>query len=573
MLKSQKARLDAPEMDSLRLGSGWKTEELGLPQIFVAGTYGEGSPGSVHLEMVTDYACKAIAENGARGAKYFVSDLCDGEIQGADGMNYSLASRDFIADMFQIQGEATPFDAAVFTASCDKAIPACLKAMARMNMPSVFIPGGTMKHGPDMLTAEMIGMYSAQMERVEIDRAQFDWYSRHACPSYGACQFLGTANTMQVMAEALGLALPGSACVPSVGPYLEESARAAGARAVELIREDLRPSDILTMKAFENAIMVHAAIAGSTNALLHLPSIAYELGLAIEPERFDVINRRIPYLLNVKPSGKYPVEYFYAAGGVPAVMEALCDCLHLDAMTVTGRTVGENLDALASGDYYREHAAYFEGTGVRREQVLFPVDAPINPEGSIAILSGNLAPEGAVIKHSAVPDEMKEAVLSARPFDCEEDAIAQILHGGIRKGEAVIIRYEGPKGSGMPEMFMTTEAIASDPELSRSIALITDGRFSGASRGPCIGHVSPEAAGGGAIALVEEGDLIELSLKNRSLNIVGIKGEHEDPGQIEAVLAERRARLLLPKPRYTKGSLGLYTKLACSAMKGGHMEF
>ena len=267
------------------------------------------------------------------------------------------------------------------------------------------------------------------------------------------------------------------------------------------------------------------------------------------------------------------MEYFYAAGGVPAVMETLRAYLHLDAMTVTGKTVGENLDALAAGDYYRKQAAYFEGTGISKEQILFPVDAPINREGSIAILTGNLAPEGSVIKHSAVPDEMKEAVLYARPFDCEEEAIAQILYGGIHKGEAVIIRYEGPKGSGMPEMFMTTEAIASDPELSSSIALITDGRFSGASRGPCIGHVSPEAAGGGAIALIEEGDLIELSLKHRSLNIVGIKGERKDPAQIEAVLAERRNHLQLPKPRYTKGALGLYTKLASSAMKGGHMEF
>ncbi len=573
MLKSQQARLDAPEMDSLRLGTGWKVEELGLPQIYVAGTYGEGSPGSVHLEMVADFACKAIRENGGRGAKYFASDLCDGEIQGADGMNYSLASRDFMANMFQIQGEATPFDAAIFTASCDKAIPACLKAIARMNMPSVFIPGGTMKHGPNMMTAEMIGMYSAQMERGEIDRCKFDWYSQHACPSYGACQFLGTANTMQVMAEALGMALPGSACVPSVGPYLEASARAAGKRAVELVSENLRPSDIMTMKAFENAIMVHAAIAGSTNALLHLPSIAYELGLEIKPEQFDELNRKVPYILNVKPSGKFPVEYFYAAGGVPAVMEELRDYLHLDAMTVTGKTVGENLDALKASDYYEKCATYYEGTGISRFDVLASAEEPLNAEGSIAILSGNIAPEGSVMKHSAVPEEMKEAVLTARTFDCEEEAISNILHGGIHKGEAAIIRYEGPRGSGMPEMFMTTEAIASDPELSKSIALITDGRFSGASRGPCIGHVSPEAASGGNIALIEDGDLIELSLKNRSLNIIGFNGHRKSADEVNATLEKRRAALKPHPRRYTKGALGLYTKLATSAMHGGHMEF
>ena len=573
MLKSQKARLQAPEMDSLRLGSGWKIADLELPQIVVAGTYGEGSPGSVHLEMVAEFACTSIPANGARGAKYFVRDLCDGAIQGADGMNYSLASRDFITNMFQIQGEATPFDAAVFMASCDKAIPACLKAMARMDMPAVFISGGTMRHGPGMLTAEMIGTYSAQMERGEIDRDTFDWYSHHACPSYGACQFLGTANTMQVMAEALGMALPGSACIPSIGPYLKESAEAAGKRAVQLVSENLKPSDILTMDAFENAIMIHASIAGSTNALLHLPSIAYELGLEIRPEQFDEINRKIPYLLNVKPSGTYPVEYFYASGGVPAVMEQLRPFLHLDAMTVTGKTVGENLDELFEIGHYDRCTKYFEGTGISKSQVLFTTDNPINKEGSIAVLTGNIARDGSVMKHSAVPEEMKEAVLYARPFDSEEEAIDSILHGGIHKGEAVIIRYEGPKGSGMPEMFMTTEAIASDSELSKSIALITDGRFSGASRGPCIGHVSPEASSGGEIALIEEGDLIELSLKNRSLNLVGTEGKRRTPEEIESILAQRRNRWEQPKPRYTKGALGLYTKLAVSAMKGGHMEF
>ena len=572
MLKSQKARLEAPEMDSLRIGTGWKVEELGLPQIFVAGTYGEGSPGSVHLEMVADHACKAISDHGARGAKYFVSDLCDGEIQGADGMNYSLASRDFMANMFQIQGEATPFDAAIFTASCDKAIPACLMAMARMNMPAVFIPGGTMKHGPKMLTAEMIGMYSAQMERGEIDRACFDWYSAHACPSYGACQFLGTANTMQVMAEALGMALPGSACVSSTGGDLEKTAKAAGKRAAELVRENLLPSEIMTMEAFENAIMVHAAIAGSTNALLHLPAIAHELGLEIRPELFDEISRRIPYILNVKPSGKYPVEYFYAAGGVPAVMEELRPYLHLDALTVSGKTVGENLDALKKTDFYDACAARYEGSGINRSQVLFSADSPIYQEGSTAILKGNIAREGSVMKHSAVPDEMKEAVLYARPFDCEEEALESILHGKIHKGEAVIIRYEGPKGSGMPEMFMTTEAIASDPELSKAIALITDGRFSGASRGPCIGHVSPEAAAGGEIALIEEGDMIALSLENRSINIVGIQGVRKAPEEIEEILRQRKEKLQLPAPRYTKGAIGLYTRLAVSAMQGGYME-
>jgi len=573
MLNSQKARLIAPEMDSLRLGSGWTRDELGLPQIYVTGTTGESGPGSAHLGKVEDDVCAAIRKACGRGAKYYATDLCDGEIQGADGMNYSLASRDFIADMFQIQAEATPFDGAVFTASCDKGIPACLKALARINIPSVFVPGGTMKHGPNMLTAEMIGMYSAQMEKGDLSREKFDEYSRLACPSCGACQFLGTANTMQVMSEALGLALPGTACVPSVGGYLKHSADMAGERVVRMVEEDLRPAAILTRKAFENAIIVHAAIAGSTNALMHIPSIAYECGIDIEPELFDRINREVPYILNVKPSGKYAVEYFYYGGGLPAVMEELRQYLNLDAMTVTGKTVGENLDDIAASNFYDDCARHYEGTGVSKKDVIFTAENPINREGSIAILKGNIATEGAVIKHSAVPKEMMKAVLRARPFDREEDALDSLLHGGIKKGDAIIIRFEGPKGSGMPEMFLTTEAIASDEELGRAIALITDGRFSGASRGPCIGHVSPEAAEGGPIAYIEEGDLISIDVYERKLDVVGIAGENKTPEEVAKVMDQRRAAKKLPGPRYTKGAVGLYCKLAVSAMKGGHMEF
>jgi dihydroxy-acid dehydratase len=318
--------------------------------------------------------------------------------------------------------------------------------------------------------------------------------------------------------------------------------------------------------------MVHAAVAGSTNALLHLPAIAWELGLVISPELFDSIHRRIPYILNVKPSGVYPAEFFWYAGGVPAVMESIRDHLHLDVMTVTGKTLGENLDDIARSNFYDECESHFEGTGLTKRDILAAPDAPIQKEGAVAILRGNLAEAGAVIKHSAVPREMHVATLRAVPFDNEEEAIEAILHGGIQPGDAVFIRYEGPKGSGMPEMFLTTEAIASDDGLSRSIALITDGRFSGASRGPCIGHVSPEAAEGGNIALVEHGDLIFINIPERVLAITGVKGEPRSPEEMEAVLKGRRARFKQPEPKYKSGALALYTRFATSAMRGGYIE-
>jgi len=568
---SQEMREKAPEMDPLRLGMGWKPDDLSKPQIIIESTYGQSHPGSAHLNGLVDSAYDAVAESGGKAARYFVTDICDGQAQGHDGMNYSLASREFIADMIEIQVKATPFDAGVFIASCDKAMPAHLEAIARLDMPSVVITGGVMKAGPDMLTLEQIGMYSAQYERGEITKEQFEAYKRNACPSCGACSFMGTAATMQVMAEALGLALPGTALMPAQSQELGIAAAKAGARAVELAKEGLKPSDILTMNAFENAIAVHAAIAGSGNALLHIPAIAHELGIEIPPELFDEIHRKVPYILNIRPSGLYPAEYFWYAGGVPAIMEEIKELLHLDAMTVTGKTLGENLEELKTTDYYKTCERYLETAGVKKSDIIKTVTEPIQEHGAIAILKGNLAPEGSVVKHSAVSKKMHKVILKARPFDSEEEALKAVLTGVVEPGDAVIIRYEGPKGSGMPEMFYTTEAIASDPVLSESVALITDGRFSGATRGPAIGHVSPEACEGGNIALVEEGDLIEVDIPARKLDIVGVAGRKMSEDEMERVLAERRKTWAKPKPRYTKGALGIYTKLAASPMKGGYM--
>ena len=469
-LISQTMRRLAPEMDPLRLGTGWTPEDLPKPQVMVESTFGDSHPGSGHLDKLVAAACEGVAEAGGHGARYFCTDICDGESQGTDGINFSLASREIIADMIEIHASATPFDGGVYIASCDKGMPANLMGLARVNMPAVVVTGGTMHAGPDLLTLEQLGMYSARYERGEIDAAKLEWAKRNACPSCGACSFIGTASTMQIMAEALGLALPGSALLPAASPDLTAFARRAGRQAVALARRGLRPSDIVTVESFENAILVHAAISGSTNALLHLPALAHEFGIE-------------------------------------------------------------------------------------------------------AVLRGNLAPEGAVIKHTACPKEMFRAVLRARPFDSEEACLDAVLHHEVRKGDAVFIRYEGPQGSGMPEMFYTSEAISSDKELGRSIALITDGRFSGASTGPVIGHCSPEAQAGGPIALVEEDDLIEIDLPGRRLNIVGVRGERKTPAEIDAVLARRRAAWK-PRPRrYKRGVLRLFSEHAASPMKGAYLAF
>lgn len=571
-LKSQEVRALAPEMDPLRMGMGWKAEDLSKPQIIVESTFGDSHPGSAHLLELVEESVKGINHSGGKGARYFATDICDGMAQGHDGINYSLASRDTICSMIEIHANATTFDAGVFIASCDKAVPAHLMAIGRLKIPSIVVTGGVMDAGPDLLTLEQIGMYSAKCQRGEITEEQLTWYKQHACPSCGACSFMGTASTMQIMAEALGLMLPGTALMPATCEDLKKAAYDAGVQSVKLAQTGLKSTDIVTMKSFENAIMVHAAISGSSNSLLHIPAAAHEFGYELDADYFDRMHRNAHYLLDIRPAGKWPAQYFYYAGGVPRIMEEIKSMLHLDVLTVTGKTLGENLEDLKSSGYYEKCDEYLAKAGRKRTDIIRSFQTPIGDNGTIAVLRGNLAPEGAEVKHSAVPKEMFQAVLKAKPFDCEEEAIAAVLNKTIRPGDAVIIRYEGPKGSGMPEMFYTTEAISSDEELSKSIALITDGRFSGASKGPAIGHVSPEAADGGPIALIEEDDLIEIDIPARILRIVGVRGEKKTADEIDAILAGRRKNWT-PKPaKYTSGVLKIFSEHAVSPMKGGYME-
>ena len=580
MLKSQEMRKLAPEMDPLRIGTGWKKEDLEKPQIMVESTYGDSHPGSGHLNLLVEEVRKGVAEAGGFGARYFCTDICDGESQGTDGINYSLASREMIANMIEIHANATPFDGGVYLSSCDKGMPGNLIGLARVDIPAVVVPGGTMNAGPEMLTLEQLGMYSAKFERGEIDEEKLDWAKCNACPSCGACSFIGTASTMQIMAEALGLALPGSALMPATSPDLLAYAQEAGSQAVKLAQmEHMRPSDLVTKESFENAILVHAAISGSTNCLLHIPAIAHEFGIEITGDTFDRLHRNARYLLDVRPAGRWPAECFYYAGGVPAIMEEIKDHLHLDVMTVTGKTLGENLAELRENGFYEKCSGWLAkfneryGTSITKEDIIRPYDKAIGTDGSIAVLRGNLAPEGAVIKHTACPKEMFHAVLRARPFDSEEECLDAVLKHKVQKGDAVFIRYEGPKGSGMPEMFYTSEAISSDKELGKSIALITDGRFSGASTGPVIGHCSPEAVDGGPIALVEEGDLIGIDVKERKLNIIGIAGERKSMEEIDAILKERRRNWKPREPKYKKGVLRLFSLHAASPMKGAYLEY
>ena len=579
-LVSQEMRKLAPELDPLRIGTGWKKEDLDKVQVLIESTYGDSHPGSGHLNILVEEVRKGVADENGFGAKYFCTDICDGESQGTDGINYSLASREMIANMIEIHANATPFDAGVYLSSCDKGVPGNLMGMMRVNIPSVFVPGGTMNAGPEMLTLEQLGMYSAKYERGEIDKEKLDWAKCNACPSCGACSFIGTASTMQIMAEALGLALPGSALMPATSPDLLEFARQAGRQAVKLATmENMSPSDIVTMDSFENAILVHAAISGSTNCLLHIPAIAHELGIEITGDTFDRLHKNARYLLDVRPAGRWPAECFYYAGGVPAIMEEIKQHLHLDVMTVTGKTLGENLEELKNNGFYEKCDKWLQefnkryNINITKEDIIRPYNKAIGTDGSIAVLRGNLAPEGAVIKHTACPKEMFKSVLRARPFDSEEECLDAVLKHKVNKGDAVFIRYEGPKGSGMPEMFYTSEAISSDKELGKSIALITDGRFSGASTGPVIGHCSPEAVDGGPIALVEDDDLIEIDVMERKLNIIGVKGEKKTMEEIDEILKERRKNWKPRAQKYTKGVMRLFSQHAASPMKGAYLEY
>lgn len=569
--RSAEAREIWSQFDALQLGMNWSEEDLTKPQILVEDVYGDSHPGSYHLNTLTEQARIGIYETGGRPAQFHVTDVCDGCGQAHDGMNYILISRETISDMIEVHAMHQPFDGLILSSSCDKSIPAHLKVAARLNLPTIFIPGGSMRPGPAWQDSVHGAEIDLRIKRGEDAHKELRNYKLTGCPSVGACQFLGTASTMQTMAEALGLTLPGAALMPATMRDIIGMARKAGKKITELVEKGITAKQILTEAAFKNAIIVHAAIGGSTNAMIHLPAIAREAGITIKPELFDEINHQIPHIGNITPSGQWHTECFWFAGGIPMVQWILRDYLDLTVMTATGKTLGENLQDLWEDGFFDRNIGYLHNYGLKREDLIKPIGT-VEEIGSLAVLKGNLAPEGAVIKYAAASPDMHEHIGPARVFDSEEDCYAAVVEKVVQPGEVLFIRYEGPRGSGMPEMLMTTEAIVVDERLNGSVALVTDGRFSGATRGTAVGHVSPEAAVGGPIALVQDGDLVELSVSKRVIQIVGIAGERCSEEEVERVLAERHTKWQAPDHSERKGIFKRYTAQATSAMQGAYLE-
>lgn len=568
--RSKKARREWIQIDALSCGTGWDEKDLTKPQILIEDVFGASHPGSYHLNGLAEEASIGVFQEGGKPANFHGTDLCDGWAMLHDGMNYILPSREVLCDLVEVHGRVIPWDGVVLISSCDKSIPAHLMAAARLNIPAIHIPGGSNRIGPHMSHSVLVGETATRMRQGQDVSQQIRDYTLSACPGFGACQFMGTASTMQCMSEALGMAMPGAALIPASLFDIRRNARRTGEQVMALIHKGIRPADILTRAAFENAIRVHAAISGSTNALIHLPAIAHELGIDIDENLFDRLNRETAYLGNIQPSGKYLSELFWYAGGIPRVQIELRDMLDLNVMTVTGKTLGENLAEIEKEGFFRRGEGYLANYHLKREEVILTRDQS-KGFGSIAVLTGNLAPEGAVIKFSAVEPDMLTHQGPARVFDREEGALDAILKGSVEPGSVIVLRYEGPRGSGMPEILATTEALVTIPALS-STAIVTDGRFSGATRGPCIGHVSPEASRGGPIALIEDGDLISIDIPNRKLSVIGCDGQPMSENQINAHLADRKKNWEPPDLQYTKGVLKRYTGRAASAMKGAYLE-
>jgi len=580
--RSDHVKACSPQVPSLYAPGGFTRQDLDKPHVLLHSTQGEAHPGSFHLDRLVEQGRLGIELAGGTAFKYTTSDICDGIAQGHDGMNYPLASREFIASMIEIYADVNGFDAAVLISSCDKGLPACLVAAARLKdaMPVVVVPGGSNEPGPCYYMEGDVGKGHGQHAAGILGDAEFAFIQDHTLPCDGACQFMGTASTMQVMTEALGMAPPTAALAPASMRYVMNNARNAGYMVMDLFNKGLRARDILTESAFRNAVIIHQATGGSTNGLLHLPAIAHAAGIEFDIKWFDELGQKTPYLTNLHTSGEYASRQFWFAGGVQRVVQILSklNLLDMDALTVTGKTVGENLADVENTDFFRMAEGYLSNyatvDGTRRLQrtdVIRDPDDPKSKKGSVAVLKGNLAPDGSVFKYSACDPAMYEHVGRAVVFESEEDCFSAVTGMALEPGDVAIVRNEGPRACGMPELFLTSAAIVGIEKYRKSIALVTDGRFSGATAGPVIGHVSPEGASGGPIALVESGDLVEISVARRALNIVGVAGERKSPEEVSRVLEERMSRYTPFKSKYTTGILGAYTQLAVSAVKGAYM--
>ena len=530
---------------------GMTQEEMRRPLVGIVSSYNEIVPGHINLDKITEAVRIGVAEAGGTPVVFPAIAVCDGIAMGHIGMKYSLVTRDLIADSTECMALAHQFDALVMIPNCDKNVPGLLMAAARVNIPTVFVSGGPMLAGrvrgcKRSLSSmfEAVGSYAAGTMTEEDVRE----YENNVCPTCGSCSGMYTANSMNCLTEVLGMGLEGNGTIPAVYSARIRLAKMAGMQVMECLKKDIRPRDVMTKEAFLNALTMDMALGCSTNSMLHLPAIAHEAGFDFEAELANELSEKTPNLCHLAPAGAAYMEDLYAAGGVYAVMKEIAGLglLHLDCMTVTGKTVGENIANAANRD----------------PEIIRPASDPYSATGGIAVLKGNLAPDTAVVKRSAVLPEMMVHEGPARVFDCEEDAIEAIKGGKINKGDVVVIRYEGPKGGpGMREMLNPTSAIAG-MGLDSTVALITDGRFSGASRGAAIGHVSPEAAVGGPIALVQEGDIIAINIPEYSLTL---RVSDEE-------LAARRAAWQPREPRVTTGYLSRYAEMVTSANTGARLE-
>ena len=530
---------------------GYTKEEMKKPMIGVVCSYNEIVPGHINLDKICEAVKMGIAEAGGLPVEFPAIAVCDGIAMGHVGMKYSLVTRDLIADSTECMAKAHQFDALVMIPNCDKNVPGLLMAAARVNVPTVFVSGGPMLagkvHGKKRSLSAMfeaVGEYEAG----KIGMEELKLYEENVCPTCGSCSGMYTANSMNCLSEVIGMGLPGNGTIPAVYSARIRLAKQAGYAIMHLLKENIRPRDIMTKKSFENALRVDMALGCSTNTMLHLPAIAHECGFTLDMEYANQISDTTPNLCHLAPAGPAYMEDLNEAGGISAVMKELSkkNLLHLDGITVTGRTTGENIERAVNLD----------------EEIIRPIENPFMPNGGIAVLKGNLAPDTGVVKRSAVAPEMMVHEGPARVFDCEDDAIKAIKGGKIHEGDVVVIRYEGPKGGpGMREMLNPTSAIMG-MGLGSTVALITDGRFSGASRGASIGHVSPEAAVGGPIALVEEGDIISIDIPKNKLDM---KVSEEE--------LERRRKLWKPRePKVTEGYLLRYQALVTSGNRGAILE-
>mgnify|MGYP001779399467 CR=1 FL=1 len=530
---------------------GLTEEEMDKPLIGIVSSYNEIVPGHMNLDKIVEAVKMGVALAGGVPREFPAIAVCDGIAMGHIGMKYSLVTRDLIADSTEAMALAHQFDALVMVPNCDKNVPGLLMAAARINIPTIFVSGGPMLagrvHGKKTSLSSMfeaVGSYSAG----KIDEEEVRYYENHACPTCGSCSGMYTANSMNCLTEVLGMGLRGNGTIPAVYSERIKLAKHAGMQIMELLKKDIRPRDIITKESMMNALTMDMALGCSTNSMLHLPAIAHEIGFDFNIKFANEISEKTPNLCHLAPAGPTYMEDLNEAGGIYAVMKEISklNLLNLDCMTVTGKTVGENIKDAVNFD----------------PEVIRTIENPYSKTGGLAVLSGNLAPDGSVVKRSAVVPEMMEHSGPARVFDCEEDAIEAIKGGKIVAGDVVVIRYEGPKGGpGMREMLNPTSAIAV-MGLGSTVALITDGRFSGASRGASIGHVSPEAAVGGPIALVEEGDIIEINIPEYKINL---KISDEE-------MAKRKSKWQPREPKITTGYLARYAAMVTSGYRGAILE-